>query len=44
MNGWLGLVGYALVWAWVCSPWLRFAILPGLMPHRALPLWVWPWE
>jgi hypothetical protein len=43
MNGWLLAVLYVGAWAWVCSPWLRFALLPGLQPHRGIPLVLWPW-
>lgn len=38
-----GFVGYLILWAWMCSPWFRFMVLPGLMPHRGIPLWEWPW-
>lgn len=43
MTGWLGLLGYLSLVAWAFSPWLRFAILPGLEPHRGIPLWDPPW-
>jgi hypothetical protein len=41
VSGWLGLVGWLGLLVWVVSPWVRFALLPGLMPSRRVPvLWV----
>lgn len=43
MDDWLRLGLYVGAWVWICSPWFRFLVLPGLEPHRGIPLWRWPW-
>jgi hypothetical protein len=41
MSGWVLFGVYVGAWAWGLSPWLRFALLPGLMPTRQVPIFWW---